>query len=395
MILWCMSSLAAWGLGVSPGISPLDFYPGEKIEGRFTLYNDEETPMTVSIATEGELAPYLQVPQSAALNPSSTKLMGYVLSLPTTLSPGPHTVEIIIAQQPQDIKGKTVIKAIVVVVTQIKVFVPYPDQYPEAGLIINEHPTELEFKMPVKNLGKNEILQAYAAIKITDQLQSIEMLTSDPVSLPSNGQHEFVITWNPKLEPGIYTAEATLHYDGKQIEIKKDFSFKADSLLLVKEVAVDQSTLGGITKFNIDLENKGKINLPDVVIAITLLDEQGKQVASAASPAFSLSPLSTQTIQTYVDTTSVKKGTYKTVIAVRYAGKTIEKTVESVISTDHTEIVSADTTFSGKMSFFAGYKHQSKMFYWVTGAVLMMIFIMVLWFLRRKQSSTINKGQQD
>src|SRR3989338_4769737 len=170
VIFALMLAKDASALGISPGKKTIDFEPNLEKDITLTVFNGEHSDFTAAIFTRGELGNYIEL-QEAKLKFSSEdgeKSFNYKIKLPEKIDkPGPHTAEIVVREISESGEGKDiVIGALVAVVSQLEVKVPYPGKYVTANLdIVNAKPNEeVKFFLRVNNLGEEDIVNTKARI---------------------------------------------------------------------------------------------------------------------------------------------------------------------------------------------------------------------------------------
>jgi len=153
--------------GVSPAIQQIPFTPSEIIQGSFNVYHDGTTPLIVSFSPQGTLSGHIVLQSSASLSQGMSTIP-YTLTLPVSLPPGDQSVEIFITPETPSSQGQTEVGAKIILITQLKVSVPYPGKYPVMELAVNEHPTEIDLISNVQNKGTESINEAYVIFRVTD-----------------------------------------------------------------------------------------------------------------------------------------------------------------------------------------------------------------------------------
>lgn len=225
----------AEALGVTPGIHRITFVPLEQYAHSFTLTNSAATPLTLSLLTEGGLAPYLTLPSTLTIQPHSSTHVPYTLNLPASLAPGFHDTSILITEQQPASDGQTSVDVALGVFTTIRVFVPYPEAYPVADVTFQEDVSQL--KIHVENLGTQDIKDAYATVNIGS-----ETLVTSTTDIPGTERRDLLVTLAPE-HTGTYRAYITLHYDGKELSFERSITTSALQQDLLPDASPQGSSL--------------------------------------------------------------------------------------------------------------------------------------------------------
>ncbi len=372
-------------LGVSPGIHRIEFSPLEKYQNRFTLVNDDASPIVVSLFKQGELAPYLSLPSQVSITSLGSIDVAYTLDLPPALSPGFHDVEILVTEESSLPSGETVIGATVAVITKIKVFVPYPEAYAVVDLVIAEHPSGIEFKIPVENLGQKEINHAYATIRLTDKTTPLTTLTTETITIPAQQRRDLITEW-VLPERGTYTAEVTLHYDGKEMTLKKEFSYQRTETLAIADIQTKNLALGKVAEVTIVLDNKGNDILEDISATIAIANEQDEIISTLTSPKISINPAARENLKLAWDASALQEGTYTLMIKVQAQGKIIERKITTTLSPQGATIPSP----TGKAITTVFNQEKTKLSLWIVGiGVVSIILLMLFWWWKRNKSKQV------
>ena len=256
--------------------------------------------------------------------------------------PGKYETEIVALETPKDIKQKgTFVGATVAVITQLHVYVPYPNKYLEAevNVIESAEDREIIFLIPVINRGKLDIVDAIALIDIYSGAgDKIKTITSDSVSLASLERKEMVAKWKLDVNPGRYKAVVTLRYDDETTSISKEFNV-GEMFLEILEINIKDFELGGIAKFDSFVENKWSEDLKDVYLNIIVYNDEGEIMADFKSPNYEIGALSKMEIIAYWDTAGVKKGTYDGKLILKYGERSTERDIQLKITDDSIKVM--------------------------------------------------------
>ncbi|MBI2044671.1 hypothetical protein HYT23_01295 [Candidatus Pacearchaeota archaeon] len=330
-------------LGITPGRTNINFAPGLSQEVSFSIVNTENKDMSVVFFVRGALNSSVALKQAYAEFSASenSKSFSYRIDLPEKIEkPGLYETEIVALEMPKNFKEQgTFVGATVAVVTQLHVYVPYPNKYLDADMnIITDDNGKIVFLVPAINRGKLDIVNAKAVIDIYTALnEKVATIETNTESINSLMRTELSAEWEPKVNPGKYLAVATILYDNERAEIQKEFNV-GEALVEIKEVVVRDFQLGEIAKFNALVENRWGNEIKEVFLNILVYNNDQQIMADFKSPNYDLKPLSTSEMVAYWDTTGVHRGEYDGKLILRYGAKSAEKNIHLKISENDIEI---------------------------------------------------------
>jgi len=329
----------AYALGIAPSHIDVIFEPGLEKTIQLKVMNNVHKDFDVVIYAEGELAEYITIenPTIKLSKDEDSKIISYKVKLPQSFEKqGLHEAKVVVREIPKETKGGTTITAAVAVVSKLKVMVPYKGKYAEIKLFVTnfKENEESNFAVEVKNLGTQDILEAYAIVNIYDPSNNkVATVTSNKESIESKDNEILIAKWKPNLKSGNYRAVATLMYDNLNTRDEKSFSI-GTMFLDINSITVDNFKLGGIAKFDILVENEWNEEVPNVFAETSVKDDNGKiytqfKTASADIPAFGK-----QELNAYWDTAKVIPGPYKLDIILNYLGQKTEKVFDIMVEYD-------------------------------------------------------------
>jgi hypothetical protein len=336
------------GIGVTPGRKTIDFSPNFEGTFKFTIVNNEHKQFNALIYTEGDLRDYVEVSKDLVVftEKDESKQVEYTVKLPEKIEePGDHWAKIVILEMPPEVKtleGQSQVLGAVAVIHQVRVKVPYPGKFAKVEMSIEEaQPGEpVTFFVKVYNLGKEDIYKANAIIDILGPTnEKIATLETEEKGIESGMRDDFIASWMTE-NPGIYHAVATVNYDGKITTAEKNFAI-GNLFIEVEGVTVKNFVLGGIAKFEIDVESKWNQRISNVYAEMKITDSKGDTIASFKSASIDIEPLQRATLYAYWDTEGVEKGAYDATLRLHYADKTTERKLKTYVEIDSitTEII--------------------------------------------------------
>lgn len=341
MVFVLMSLVSA--IGITPGRTTINFEPGLSKEVSFSVLNSADKDMTIVFAVKGDLAEYITLSETQTQFSSSevSKSFTYSINLPESIgAPGLHKTEIVALEIQEGIKdGGTFVGAVVGVITQLHVYVPYPNKYLEAEVNVVESQGKTLFLVPVTNRGKLDIVNAKATIDIytgaDEKIDTIETNTEGVLSLE---RKELVAEWDSVVNPGRYKAIVSVRYDNEVTTVWKEFNL-GEMFLEILEVVVRDFELGEIAKFNALIENKWSSNLQEIYLNILVYNHEGEIMADFKSPTYDVDALSKSEVVAYWDTGGVHEGTYDGKLILKYGEKSTERNIQMKITDDSIEVI--------------------------------------------------------
>ncbi|MBU0959701.1 MAG: hypothetical protein KKB31_07180 [Nanoarchaeota archaeon] len=324
-------------IGITPGRTSFNYEPNAHKEVSFSVVNTENKDMSVVLFVRGVLngSVILNRAYDEFSSTDGSKSFVYSLTMPPSMgAPGLYETEIVALEMPRDLQSSgTFVGATVAVVTQLHVYVPYPDKYLEGKMeIISDDDGKTLFFLPVVNRGKLDIVSARATIEIYTALnEKVATVETDYTSVNSLQRAELIGEWIPNVHPGKYLAIATLIYDNEVSEIQKEFNV-GEALIEIEELYVNDFSLGEIAKFNALVNNKWSNPIKDSYLNILVYNNDGQVMADFKSPNYNLGALSKSEMVAYWDTAGVHKGTYDGKLVLWYGVKSTEKNIELDIS---------------------------------------------------------------
>ena len=334
-------------LGISPGKKIIDFEPNLEKDITLTVFNSEHRDFTAAIFARGELSNYIEI-QETKLKFSSQdneKSFNYKIKLPEKIDkPGQHYADVVVREISEAEEGKDiVIGALVAVVSQLEVKVPYPGKYATANLDIeNAKPNEeVRFFLRINNLGEEDIGDARAKITIFNKKnKEVAQITTDATSINSKERKELTAKWTANASLGDYKAVAVVSYDDLETTAESNFII-GDFFLKPLDISVKNFKLGQIAKFNILVENLANRELNDTAAQLLLFDENENKVMDIKSTPTEIEAFSKKELIAYWDTENIKEGAYIGKIILGYEGKTAERQIRTVVKENEikTEII--------------------------------------------------------
>ncbi len=347
LLALCLVPVNVSAIGVTPGRTTVDFEPSLEKTVTFTIINNEHKEFRALIYAEDDLKDYITAEKNIVefSETDDSKPFTYKVKLPEKIEkPGDHWAKIVVMEMPSEAEeGEQIVMATTAVIHQLRVRVPYPGKYADLDLVIHEaEPNEtVTFFVKIYNLGTENIYKASATIDILGPTnERISIIESEEIAVDSKKTGEIIVPWKANVNPGMYHAVVTVNYDEKVASIGKNFGVGTLRIEVI-DIKVRSFVLGGIAKFEINVENKWNQKISSVYAEMIINDLEGDQVASFKSASVDVEALKRSTLYAYWDTEGVEKGTYEGRLILHYAGKTTEKMLKAYIELESitTEIV--------------------------------------------------------
>lgn len=338
-------------LGISPGRKIIDFLPSQEVSGSFKIINSEDRQLSLSVSVNGDLEErFILSEKIISLNPGEEKIVDYKFNLPEGLSPGNHIQEIVVSESSLSSEGS--IGATVGVISQVYIKVPYPGKYAELEFNIEsaEVGQSVLFSIIASNVGEESIEDLSAIIDIFDRDDNrIGTISSEKIKIPKGDKKSLSVSWKADVEAGEYLARAKISYAEENIELEKDFRIGVETLDL-NSVIVKQYSLGGIAKFEMNVQSKWSEDISNVYSQTNVFDSNKKMIADFKSPTDDIFALANQTLFSYWDTEGIKEGIYDAVIYLRYGEKFSKRDVQFEVGKNNLRTLGLGYVISGTQS---------------------------------------------
>lgn len=382
---------SVYALGVTPARTSIDFSPSMEKEVSFSIINSEHKDLKFVVYTQGELNYTVSLSETSFEMKAGeeNRQLKYNVKLPSSLSPGVHSVDVIVLQLPDKSESsQTYVGAAIGVTTQLYVYVPYPGKYLEAGFnVVNaEQGGKATFVIPVVNRGNLNIANAYANIDIYNKLnEKVASFNTPEIEIDAGDRREIVTEWKADSPVGNYRAVATIIYDGVTTMIERQFSI-GSSVLDLQEVKVRDFRLGEIARFEMLIENKWSEPILGAYAQTQVFDSEGKVMADFKSPTYDIQPLAKTVMTSYWDTVGVGSGSYDSSVYLKYGEKSAQKDFKFKVSDTNIEVIGLGYVISESRGSKSG--ENSSLVIILVIVIGVLVLINLVWFLvvRKKLS---------
>jgi hypothetical protein len=191
---------------------------------------------------------------------------------------------------------------------------------------------------------------------------------------------ELVYNWKADVEVGEYLAKAAIVYDEGTVNLEESFNVGTRELEL-KEINVEDFTLGQIAKLQMLVENKWSDNIGGVFIETTIKDDDEDVVSSFQSSAQDIEGSSKKNFDSYWDTAGVREGEYDAQVSINYGAKSSENNLKFKVSDDELVILGLGYVISDSSG-----GDGNTIVVVLVAVIVVMVLINLLWFfmLRKK-----------
>ena len=328
-------------LGISPGRKVIDFEPKLRREVLLSVTNPEHKEFMAVILARGELGKYIELPQNSIEFSSvdGEKIISYEIFLPQNIEgPGIHEGEVVVREIPISKEEEEIlVDALVAVVHQVHVRVPYPGKYAEAEfeIVSGNKGEDVKFFLRVSNLGKEDIDRAKAFIYIYDNNNNlVSVVKTDEKDIKIRQRKELVSTWNANISLGSYRATAILDYDGVISTLENTF-LVGDFFIKPLDLSVaEKFSLGEVAKFNILVENLANEKVNGLIAEMILFNEEGNSIANLKSNPYDVMNKSKQELTVFWYTEGISEGTYLGKLILSYGGKSLDRKIKVIVNAD-------------------------------------------------------------
>ena len=345
---------SVFALGVTPARTTVDFEPGLVREVEFEVVNSGDQDISLRLSVRGDLAEYIELSETdvSLSSTEGSRKFKYIVSLPNELVPGLNTGEIVISEVSNgDVSAGSHVKAMVAVITQLHVYVPYPGKYIETGMYIYGSDVEagIRFVIPVVSAGEENIDSVRADVDIYNKAgDKVDSFSTDSFSVASGAKKELVYDWTSDVAIGEYVARAAVVYDESVSNLEEVFLVGLKELELL-EIQVDSFSLGQIAKLEMLVENKWSEDITGAYIEANIKNAAGVVVSTFESAVHDVEGLSTRIFTSFWETEGVDVGNYDAEVSVHYAGKTSSKDLTFEVSENELVIIGLGYVISSEV----------------------------------------------
>lgn len=342
LMLFMISSSIVTAIGITPGSTNMRFEPGAEKKVTLNVINSEGSSFNALIYTSGELAQYINLStEELVFEGEAKRSFHYKLKLPDSFEyPGLHSGEIQVVER-SDQSGSLNIRPSLGVKHKVFCHVPYPGKYAEYDLNIEDvdKGQPVIFYIKIYNLGTQNLEAVSADLEIIDPSgQVIETLETESKPVGSKEVGELIIRQlTYEMDPGRYTINGSLDYDGEKIPISGSFEVN-QFMLSIESISSEDYTAGGITKIKTLLKNIGNREVKDAFTRLVINDQEGNLIDAIRSYRINVGPKELKETEAYWDTRNISFAEYSGRISMNYEDETLEKDVRIILGKEELKI---------------------------------------------------------
>ncbi len=256
---------AAKAIGVTPGITWLNYTPGVSVDVSFTTYNGDSDPMYVKIIKgDGDLVPYIYCDReeevSIEVPPQSGYLFDCDITAPDGLAPGGHVGQYgIVGVVPENVNsGGATVGIVTGSLTRVEMVVPYADKYISTTYSFENsvEGEDMPYVISIKNYGTKALTAVQPSITLLNgNGEQVLVQSEDAVALITNQDKAFKGTLaTGSLAGGLYTVKLSVTYDGEEKEYTTTVRI-GNKMLLVTDFSPLTIPAVGISKIPVVVES--------------------------------------------------------------------------------------------------------------------------------------------
>ncbi len=209
------------------------------------------------------------------------------------------------------------------------------------SLVANER---IPLSIILTNAG-SVINQSFVSLLITP---GDKLLTGAAGSIPSGATKRVILYWTPE-NPGIYSINTTVAYDGESTHIFDEVTVGVPRLE-IGDVTTNLLSDGTI-RVDVQLTNNWNKPARNINAGLTIKDANGRVLARATTPSININPMQTSELQGYLEPGNLTKNSPYTITgSIIYDAKTYTFSDLLVLTPDRT-LVAGNVAFYAVLSF--------------------------------------------
>ncbi|MCA9485292.1 MAG: hypothetical protein KC506_00430 [Nanoarchaeota archaeon] len=326
-VVFLVPNVTSSSYGVSPAIYDVDFEPGLEREFNFKFYRDDPS-VNLEIYSREELTEFVEFTPAVLENGEQDVVV--MLRLPQELDrPGAH--RLLIGARPVISPGEGGVGIVASVNGVINVRVPYPGQYAETRLTVDNANVneEIRYKLVIFSRG-SESITASAEIEVFDlDGEIIKKFSVGTFDIAGVSSREIRAKLDPSgIVAGNYKAKATVVYQGGP-SATSEIPFRIGELNVDIVNYTNKVEKGSINPFYVDIKSGWNNKIENVYVEVSSEDSD----VSLVTPSVSLKPWDTTRMNGYLDLKGLKaeEDTVKLNVVVHYGDRTTEESIEVIL----------------------------------------------------------------
>lgn len=386
------SSSICTALGVTPARTTIDFQPSQAHTIGFHIINSEHGDYRVDLSSAGDLREFISFNESTIFvrNTDSSVAGTYTLRLPSDLSPGLHTTDIILTQVSTGTSSSGAsIGASVSTATSLSVFVPYPGKSLAASFDVRGGEDHMPvFVLPLVHQGTDPIehVRAHIVVYSSDNSVVDEFETED-ISLAPHELRDIRSPWTTSLPVGNYHATARVSYDGLTLpSLETSFSLGAPAVIF-ENMTTNNFHLGTIVPLHIVVANTWSESLEQTYVTLTIKDSTGVIVGNITSPRIDVPAFGSRDILVYWDTSGIPRGAYSALVTTHFKDRSLEKEL-------HLDVEQSQLIVNGASRAVESPTTHNYTMIIIAVVLLVLLLIYFVWFFFFRNTSPIQRREK-
>jgi len=329
LLSFLMLSSQAVALGISPSRTIIDYEPGLEKTYQFYVLNTQNVPLSLEVYVSGALSDYVKTSTKSLQLSADESMKGFTVTIklpPELENPGIHDTRVGVVEALPGFESRgTGVAARVGVESQLWVRVPYPGIYADIELETEDVAVgeNADFTITVHNRGTDPIT-ASGTVEVKDSERMVASLNAGSAFINPKESEALKASWSTEgFSPGIYTAVATVKYDGQAKQASRDFrvgALSVDIFELYRQTAIPNT----IVKMPLEVRSLWNEPIKGIYAELEILDGENV-IAKSKSETFDLEPWESMNVTLYADTNGFDFGEYGARVTLHYAGRTASK----------------------------------------------------------------------
>jgi hypothetical protein len=340
LLILILTSSFSTGLGLMPASKTI-LLGQDSEEFTITIINNDKQDLELAISAQGDLSEYITFDKEkiSMMSNEDRADIKVKMNIPSNhdLTPGEHTTKISIMQQAT---GDGDVSAKLSISFRLTTRVPYDGAYLDINLYApNFDKTKGgNFIIQAQNTGSENALSVVPIIDIYSSTNhKIVTLRGEEKLVGVGETYNFAIPLTEDLENGIYSARASVVYQGASNKDEKIFTVGSPEVI-IDSISALSFTLGGIAGFDIFLKSNWGEEIRGVFANVEFRRDN-KVLEQTTTATVDIPPMDRTRLQTYFDTKEMPAGIYDLVIKLNYLGETKTETQQIRLETDKISLI--------------------------------------------------------
>ncbi|QQG38604.1 MAG: hypothetical protein HYS32_03280 [Candidatus Woesearchaeota archaeon] len=321
-------------IGISPSKRTIDFQPNLETTLEYSAINNENKSKELEIYVKGGLEAFITPSEtSLILQPNERKTFFVAIKLPSSIDkPGQNDNRVgVLEKEASSAQGETSIGSRVGVESLLFINIPYPGKYLALKLTINDAALgeNLDFIIDIQNQGKEDLNSIRATIDIIGPEPNKEKITAvntNEISLKTKEASQLRATLpSSSIGSGIYTAIATIYFDGETKQVEKEFRI-GELTIEILDLSPNEIKKGETTTFNLTIQSIWNKRI-DGIFYDLVINNDDIELLSDTSKTVSIEPWEKKVVSLVLDTSNLDIDNYRAKSTLYYSNKTTQKEI--------------------------------------------------------------------